>query len=82
MQFGTECRDTIAEMLSQYEKLDALGPLDEDDSDYEGDEDVGEDDEDDEENYDEEDEDNEYAESDTEEVDDDNTYNSKTNVHA
>lgn len=38
LQFGSECRDQILECMMQYEKGDALGPLDEDDSDAEDEE--------------------------------------------
>lgn len=38
LQFGSECRDQILESMMQFEKSDALGPLDEDDSDAEDEE--------------------------------------------
>lgn len=72
--FGRECRECIAEILRDVGKFDALGALDEDDSDNEdveddvdGDEDYEDVDDEEEGEYD---EDRAYVESETEEADD------------
>ncbi|XP_037052320.1 ran GTPase-activating protein [Bradysia coprophila] len=66
-QFGSECRDQILEFMMQYERSDALGALDEDDSDAEDEVEEEEDDEyADEETEDGEDYDGEYVASDDE----------------
>ncbi|KAJ6646104.1 Ran GTPase-activating protein [Pseudolycoriella hygida] len=44
-QFGTDCRDRITELMLEYGKGDALGPLDEDESDVEEEENDEENDE-------------------------------------
>nr|XP_019544873.2 ran GTPase-activating protein [Aedes albopictus] len=59
-QFGYECREQLKETLTQYDRLEALGPLDEDDS--EGEEEDEEDEEDVEEEEEEEDDENEECE--------------------
>ena len=62
-QFGQEARDQISELLIKYDKLEAVGPLDEDDSE-------GEEEEEDDENGDEEDDEYEDVEDGEEDYED------------
>ncbi|XP_001658696.2 ran GTPase-activating protein [Aedes aegypti] len=61
-QFGYECREQLRETLTQYDRLEALGPLDDDDSEGEEEDDEDEEDEEDIEEEEEEEDDNEECE--------------------